>query len=121
MDHAQSAGATRVSGQARHLEQLPVHEPGDVGLAEVADSSKQARKSPQVLRPLLSGSPEASKGCRVCDCGVQGRLLIQCLVQYRRFMGFRVHECGVRGRRFRGLSLQGSGRVGSNQGFGFRV
>ena len=42
MDHAQSAGATCLSRQARHFEQLPRHEPGDVGLAVVPDQILQA-------------------------------------------------------------------------------
>ena len=44
MDHAQSAGAACLSRQARHSEQLPRHESGDVGLAMVPDELLQARR-----------------------------------------------------------------------------
>ena len=57
MDHAQSAGATCLSRQARHFEQLPRHESGDVGLAVVPCVRAWRSWSGTTARPT---SPDSS-------------------------------------------------------------
>ena len=82
MDHAQSAGAACLSRQARHFEQLPRHESGDVGLAVVPDQLLQARTQVapcadagaiQALYglPAASGKPHAEELVVVGAGGLQ--------------------------------------------------